>query len=94
MIVAVSICGMVCNVSIDRICFELEGDQLRQGGEAMNATLVQPNIDRAHAAARSFSSISSLGEQWADVTQVLVRFMYVLLNFVCFLIKAFRLFNL
>ena len=36
----------------------------------MNATVIQPNSTRAHIAARSFSAMTSLGERWADVTQV------------------------
>lgn len=47
----------------------LGGDQLRPGGEAMNASLIHPHSTRAHAAARSFSTMSSLGERWADVSQ-------------------------
>lgn len=49
------------------------GNQLRPGGEAMNAAMIEPNTYRSHAAARSFSTISSLGDRWADVTQACLR---------------------
>lgn len=43
------------------------------GGEAWNASMVQPNIEAGLAATRSFSALSSIGERWADVTQACLR---------------------
>ena len=66
-------------VSTNTIMCAQEGDQLREGGSAQDASCIQPNIDRAHAAARSFSALSSLGERWATVTQVVYTLVFLLL---------------
>ena len=55
----------------------------------MSAHLIGPNIDRAHAAARSFSALSSLGERWADVTQVNSDHMQCYLQLIYFAFLVF-----
>lgn len=51
----------------------IEGDRLRKGGDAADATLIQANPQRVLAATSSLRSMSSLGDQAPDLTQACLR---------------------